>query len=371
MQTARTRHTSFRSLTCTGLLSLRAFFWPGVLWTGLLWTGTAAAQPDIRDLLSVEALPADFFTFEPEEAWLEPEDSYWMDFSNWVLVQQEVQSERIQYLGVWADRTLSGSPNVTDNNASYLRIGFAAESETGQMASFKPEGRFRLDVPTAQERLRVIVESESEELIPLGERRRDRQLTDDQRSDTGATGALRILSDLSGAVNLSNDVGVRLRFPTDMFWRATARGRWELENDWRLLLNQRFYYFHRDGWGESTWLGLSRALPRDWHFLSASEMAWVHKDREFELSHTFDFFRRLNNRTELNPRLGVLGESKPNWRTTSYFADLTLRHRLHSYWLYGEIIPGLEFPREDSFKERFSLLLRIELFLSGELKARQ
>lgn len=332
--------------------------------------GPAMAQPAIRDLLSVEALPPEFYTFEPDEVWLEPEDSYWMSFSNWVLGQQEVQSDRIQSLGAWADRTLSGSPRSAPNNASYLRVGFAAESETGELASIKPEARFRLDAPTAQERLRVIVESESQELIPLGERRRDRQLTDDQRSDTGATGALRFLSDLTDTINLSNDVGARLRFPPDVFWRATARGNWTLGDDWLMLLDQRFYYFHRDGWGESTWLGFNRGLPGDWNFLSASELVWVHKDRQFEVSHTFDFYKRVNNRTELNPRLGILGESKPGWRTTNYFADLTWRYRLHSTWLYGEVIPGIEFPRDEGFRERLSLLFRVEMFFSGELRHR-
>lgn len=336
-----------------------------------LAASAASAQTPIRDILSIEALPPEFYTFEPDEVWLEPQDSYWMSFSNWVMGQQEVQSERVQFLGAWADRTLSGSPRAAPNNASYLRLGFAAESRTGKLASIKPEGRFRLDAPTAQERLRVIVESESEELIPLGERRRDRQLTGDQRSDTGATGALRFLSDLTDTINLSNDVGARLRFPPDVFWRATARGNWALDDDWTLLLNQRFYYFHRDGWGESTWLGVTRELPADWNFLSASELVWVHKDRQFELSHTFDFYKRVNNRTELNPRFGVLGESQPGWRTTNYFADLTWRYRLHSTWLYGEIIPGIEFPREQRFRERLSLLLRLEMFFSGELRHRR
>ncbi len=338
---------------------------------GLALTVTSTlGQPAVQDLLSVEALPPEFYTFTPDEYWLEPQDSYWMSFSNWVLGQQQVQSERVQSLGEWADRTLSGSLRAAPNNESYLRLGFAAETRTSRLASFKPEARFRLDVPTAQERMRVIVESESEELIPLDERRRDRQLTSDDRSDTSATGAFRFLSDLTDTINLSNDLGVRLRTPPDAFWRATAKGRWDLDENWRLLLDQRFYYFHRDGWGESTWLGVSLGLPRGWTFLSASEAVWVHKDRQFELFQTVNFFKRIGNRNEVNPRLGVFGRSKPNWQATSFIADVTWRRRLHSDWLYGEVIPALEFPRDESFKDRFSLLLRVEMFFSGELRNR-
>lgn len=324
-------------------------------------------QPAAWPYVSVDYLPPDFYTFHPDEYWREPRDSYWMSFSNWVLTQEDDHGQRVQALGEWADRTLSGSTFAAPNNESYLRVGFATESEYGDPAQFDPEVRFKLDVPTVEEKLRLVVESESDELIPLGESRRDRQLTANERTDTEATGALRYLSQLTDTINLSNDIGARLRFPPDAFWRARARGQWQLENDWKLSLDQRIYYFHVDGWGERTWLGLDKTIGDGWHLLSASEAAWVHRDRNFELSHIVSTYKRLNTRATLNPRVGVLGESKPTWRTTNYFADVTYRYRLHEDWLFGEIIPAIEFPRDYRFKDRVSLVLRIELFFSGDL----
>lgn len=323
--------------------------------------------PDAQTDLSVESLPPAFYDFHPDEYWAEPKDSYWTEFSSWVLGQHGTHSERVQLLGEWADRTLSGNPRAAPNNESYLRIGFAAESEYGDTAQFKPEARFKLDVPTVEEKLRLVIESESDELIPLSERRRDRQLTEDQRSDTEATGAFRLLSELSDTINLTNDVGARLRFPPDAFWRARAKGRWQLDQHWRATVDQRLYYFHVDGWGERTWVGFDRRMFGGWHFLSASEAAWVHKDRNFELAQVFSFYKQLNNRTELNPRLGILGDSNPNWRTTNVFADLTYRYRLYDDWLYAEIIPTIEFPRDESFKDRASVIFRLELYFAGNL----
>ncbi|MEX2474369.1 hypothetical protein [Marinobacter sp.] len=324
-------------------------------------------DPSISDVLSPETLPPDFYDFAPDDFWMEPKDSYWMNFSNWVLRQERTQGQRVQSLGEWADRTFSGAKAGLPNNESYLRLGFATESEYGDPAQFDPEARFRLDVPTVEEKLRLVIESESDELIPLSERRRDRQLTEDERSETQATGALRYFSEVGDAINLSNDVGVRLRFPTDAFWRVTADKRWQLNNDWGLKAEQRLYYFHQDGWGTRSWLGVGRDFGNGWNFLSASEMEWVHNDRRFEMAQTFNFYKRLNNRATLNPRFGILGESRPTWRQTSLFADVTYRYRLHSDWLFGEIIPALEFPRAESFKDRASLILRIELYFSGSI----
>lgn len=341
----------------------------------LLAAPLQAAEPvfevqerSVPDILAPDALPSSFYDFSPDEYWAEPIDSYWMNFSNWVLLQGRTQNPKVAQLGQWADRTLSGSQYGLPNNASYLRIGFATESEYGDPFQFEPEARFRLDIPTTRRKLRLVIESESEELIPLEERQRDRQLTQDERSDTEATGALRYLTQIGDAINLSNDVGVRLRLPPDAFWRATAQKNWRLDEDWLLSAQQRFYYFHKDGWGERTWIGAGRQVGNGWYFLSSSELEWVHRDREFVAAQIFSVDKRLNNRSTITPRLGVLGESQPGWRTTSYFADLTWRYRLHSDWVYGEIIPALDFPREESFKDQASVVFRVELYFSGSLQ---
>lgn len=348
------------------------------LWSVLLAAGpgTSTAQdrlftipdPAAQDVLTPENLPPSFFTFSPDEYWAEPRDSYWLRFSNWVLTQERGHSDRVQALGEWADRTLSGSSQALPDNESYLRVGFATESEYGDPAQFDPEARFRLDIPTTEEKLRLVIESESDELIPLSERRRNRQLTEDERSETQATGAFRYLTSVGDAINLSNDVGVRLRLPPDAFWRAKAEKSWRPNEDWKLAVEQRVYYFHQDGWGARSWFGAGRDLGNGWNTLLSSELEWVHDERKFELSQTANFYKRLNNRSTLNPRVGVLGESQPGWRTTSVFTDVTYRYRLHSDWLFGEIIPALEFPRDESFKDRASLVLRIELYFSGSIE---
>lgn len=361
------------------ILSERPLFYRLITLAALLFClapfSSQAAEPvfevqqrQVPDILAPETLPLDFYTFSPEEYWAEPLDSYWINFSNWVLLQGRTQNPKVERLGQWADRTLSGSDYGLPNNASYLRIGFATESEYGNPLQFEPEARFRLDVPTARRKLRLVIESESEELIPLEERQRDRQLTQPERSETDTTGALRLLSKIGDTINLSNDVGVRLRLPPDAFWRATARKEWMLDKHWRLRLQQRFYYYHKDGWGERTWVTAGRDVGKGWYFVSSSELEWVHDEREFVAAQIFSVDKRLNNRSTLTPRLGVLGESQPTWRTTTYFADLTYRYRLHSDWVFGEIIPALEFPRDESFKDQASLVLRVELFFSGSLK---
>lgn len=321
----------------------------------------------IPQALSPDTLPYSFYTFEPEEYWAEPIDSWWMNFSNWVIRQERAHGPTIQTFGAWADRTLSGSSHSLPGNESYLRLGFAAESEYSNIAQFKPEVRFRLEVPTTEEKLRLVIESESDELIPLGERERDRRLTEPDRTDTETTGALRYLAEVGDAINLSTDIGGRLRLPPEVFWRTTARKDWQLDDAWALRAQQRLYYFHTRGWGARSWVGANRALGNGWHFYTSSELEWLHSGRKFEMAQIFSTQKRLNNRSTVSPRLAALGESQPSWRTTSYFVDLTWRYRLYEDWLFAELIPALEFPREESFKDQASVIFRIEMYFSGTI----
>lgn len=324
-------------------------------------------EADIKDLLSPEALPPGFYTFEREEYWAEPLDSWWMDFSNWIIHQERWHSPRVQRFGAWADRTLSGSGQALPNNESYLRLGFAAESEYSNLAQFEPEARFRLDLPTTEEKLRLVIESESEELIPLSERERDRQLTEPERTDTEATGALRYLTQIGDAINLTTDIGGRLRFPPEAFWRMTAQKAWWMDKNWRTSVQQRVYYFHTEGWGSRSWFSATRFLNNGWQFYADSELEWIHDERKFEAAQIFSVRKQLNNRSAVIPRLGILGESQPSWRTTSYFADVTWRYRMYDDWLFAELIPALEFPRDRSFKDEASVIFRVEMFFAGVL----
>ena len=86
-------------------------------------------ERSVSEILAPDQLPLGFYTFEPDEYWADPRDSYWLKFSNWVLRQERLHGQTVQSVGQWADRTLSGSDHSLPNNESYLRIGFATESE--------------------------------------------------------------------------------------------------------------------------------------------------------------------------------------------------------------------------------------------------
>ena len=330
-----------------------------------------AAEPadkprlDDTETFHLNPLPSDFFVWDDGARYLEPRDSTLDRFNNWVIERRRYHSRQIKALGLGLDRTLSGETYIDQSNDTYLRIGaYNQYTEDGRMG-FEPEVRFRLDLPTVEEKFRLIVESDSDDLAPLSEQEQRGTLTPAEQEETGFTsGALRWLNPISEKWDASADIGARLRFPPQIFTRLRTWSDWQL-TDWRLRVDQRIFWYSQEGWISRSWLGFHRDIGENWDFRAASEARWVHRNRGFELAQIFRFQRYYGDRHFVRYRIGALGDTFNSWRKTQYFSDFLYRKRLHDTWLYGEIIPSMRFRREEDFKPEASLTFRIEMFFSS------
>ena len=70
-------------------------------------------QRSVPEILAPEQLGPSFYTFSPEEYWADPEESYWLTFSNWVLRQERIQGPRVQWLGAWVRKPLKVATHST------------------------------------------------------------------------------------------------------------------------------------------------------------------------------------------------------------------------------------------------------------------
>ncbi|TVP57493.1 MAG: hypothetical protein EA349_06455 [Halomonadaceae bacterium] len=323
-------------------------------------------QKEFTDQLSPGNLPLEFFLWqEGEPRYMPSSERIWHEAGHWAIRQQEIHSERVAAMSRGIDRTLSGETYTVRDNDSYLRLGLSNRyGKSGEMG-LEPEVRFRLELPTLEEKFKLVIESDPDDLSSLSEQQREESLREDERASSFTTGALRYLYPVTDRWELSSDVGARLRFPPELFWRSRARSDWTISPQWNMRLDQRFFYFNTTGWGSRSWVGFGRRI-QGWNFLSSSEARWVHEDRTFEVAQVLALDRTLRNRHYWRYRLGVLGESEPNWQTSDYFADVLYRNRLYDDWLFAEVIPSVNFPRENSFKANPTITLRIEMFFSGK-----
>lgn len=262
------------------------------------------------------------------------------------------------------DAFFANTGAIEHSNDSFVKIGLKAEQKSGERSYLRPDFKFRLDLPALKERLKLVIESETEETKTLEETNRDRDLEEERRSE-GAVGALQIKSKPSHRWNASTSVGIDFQIPLDPFWRSKGNYSWDIDDLWQFELRQSIYHFHSSGWGETTQLEFERS-GNNYVFRTKSEAKYKHLSRSMEFAQIFSVLKELSEIRAITARIGILGQNKPERQTTAYFLNTTYRRKIYSTWLFYELTPELLFPRNDNFNLQPSLTAKIELVFSSD-----
>lgn len=286
-------------------------------------------------------------------------DPFYENVSRWV----ETTSRRI-------DGFFGTTDALTADTDSYLRISHASRWREGDTFEQDLGARFRLDLPTTEERLRLIIESDPEETRgTLAEQ-------DDQLVDEGISGidSLRIglnrLSrhDKTERWNTQVGAGVRVRLPLDPYARVISQRLWALgDSPWRLESDNRLSWFNNDGYSARTRWDVGRPLDDQRHLRFITNVQWREKVDTLEYSEAVELNRRLDRRSALRYTAAVLGESASSPHIEDTYLQVRYRRDVHRGILFLDVAPALHFPREADYDPRWEVNLRLEMYFRRQL----
>lgn len=279
-------------------------------------------------------------------------------------------------VGNWVDYTartldgLFGTPHsLSVDNHSYLLI--SQESYWGESEGFESglEGRFKLDLPTSKERLRLLIESDPEEFLgSLAEQGSDSRLNDRLSSDNATIGLDKLdPEDKRKHWSYRYGAGVKVNTPIDPYLRATGERLWSWgDNQWALHSYNRLSWFDSDGYSARSEWDLSHPW-RDSHLRSFTQLQWRETEDTLEYSQRFEIFKVIDGRSHLRNGLIIVGEGLSDSQVEDYYLQSWYRRDIHDGILFMDLIPELHFAREADFDPRWALTLRFELYLSKSL----
>nr|WP_298059509.1 hypothetical protein [uncultured Halomonas sp.] len=320
-------------------------------WLGLITTMAANAYAD-----SVSA---------------EEEDS---DLPLWA--EERIEPFR-ESVGNWVDNTsrrVDGFFGTDDHlqvaNESYLRLGQEIDWMEGDGTRGDTTLRYRIDLPTSEERLRLVIESDPEESQGTLEEQGSGRLANDQRDRRSSTLGLDWLESRDKRENWSNRVGagVRLRLPLDPYVRFTSERLWQLgEGPWQLESNNRVSWFNNEGYSARTRWDIGRPLSDSRHLRFISTVQWREEEDKLEFSEIAEINQRINRRSALRYSAIAIGESASNPRMTNYYLQTRYRRDIHKGILFADVIPELHFQRDVSYDPRWAMTLRLEMYFQREI----
>ena len=297
------------------------------------------------------------------------------DLPDWA--EERVEPFRAN-VGNWVDNTsrnidafFGGGESATVNNESYLRLGQEIDWMEGDGTSGDISVRYRIDLPTTEERLRLVIESDPEESQGTLADQGSGRLYNDQRDRSTSTFGLDWLESRDKRENWSNRIGagIRLRMPLDPYVRFTSERLWDIgDGPWQLESFNRVSWFNNDVYSARTTWDMGRPLSENRHLRFITTVQWREEEDTLEYSEVAELNQRLNDRSAMRYSAIAIGESASNPRMTNYYLQTRYRRDLHKGILFGDVIPELHFQREDSYDPRWAMTVRLEMYFQRAIQ---
>ncbi len=273
----------------------------------------------------------------------------------------------------WVDNTARGIDNFfgtadsyrTDND-SYLRLRTDVRwTELESWSGSELDHKFRLDLPTAKERLRLVFESDpTREESGIADTLPSQAQSGESGSLFGIGSSSRRKDPHEGWVARLQG-GVRLRTPIDPYARITFGRAWWM-GDWEGELRHRADWFKNSGYSLDNRLDIAQSLNDTWLLRFTTDANWEEEIDKLWLVQSANLSKILTPRSVITYSTGIIAESLSSTRTNNYFVVANYRRDLHRQLLYLEIIPELTFPREADFDATWGITARLELYFLGE-----
>jgi hypothetical protein len=155
------------------------------------------------------------------------------------------------------------------------------------------------------------------------------------------------------------DAGMNVSYPPIFFTRARLRKNWDLP-----IFIQRFTeelaWLSDQGIIQTTTINHDHDLTDDLLFRIVNEQDWYVEPKDFTTSHGPSLIHKLTDDDGISYSFRVRTILDGPWYMNSYGIGIRYRRNLRNQWLYGEIGPGLDFPKTESFRRVPSIMLKLE-----------
>lgn len=283
-----------------------------------------------------------------------------------------------QQVGTWVDSTSRSIDNffgtqdsMRVDNESYLRVDQTLRWKKSSPPKSEVNLRYRIDLPTAEERLRLIIESDPEESQGTLEEQGSERLANARNNERSSIAGLSWLENRDKRQHWNNDIsaGVRLHLPLNPYVRFTSERLWALgESPWQLESHNRVSWFNSDGYSARSRWDAGRSLGNARHLRFITTFQWREEEDTLEFNEVAELNHRLNERSALRHSAVAVGKSASDPRLTNYYLQTRYRRDVHKGILFADVLPALHFPRESDYVPHWAMTLRLEMYFQRRIE---
>lgn len=272
-------------------------------------------------------------------------------------------SRNIEQLADKIDAFFGTERAFDDSSGTYVQVRSSLIYQKYGDVDYDGNVRAKLDLPNLKEKLSLVFESDSEEVLDnKGQITTGAPSVSETFDNKRASASLQYILREERFWDLRLQPGLKLHWPPETFLRLRMRRTQPLSEKWlsRVILTPG--WFDPRGWEVRLRHDFDRAAGGGSLFRSTSEAVWlVKEDRNLGLTQSFGYSHPLGNRVQMAYETGVLFETHPTFWNTAYYSSIRYRRNIHRGWVFLELKPQILFEREQDFKADASFAVSMEM----------
>jgi hypothetical protein len=198
------------------------------------------------------------------------------------------------------------------------------------------------------------------------------EIKSDEKKKEKAKSGRKSVSDRELAKNQLNkdwqfraDVGLNASIPPKVFTRGRLRKNFTTGDVINRFVEELAWYSDRD-WEMNTTLDSDLSLDEELLFRFRNSSDWKVTRKDYKTNHGPSLLQRIDDDSALSYGFNVGTIVLDSvWYVTNYTLAATYRRNLYKQWIYADLTPGLDFPKEWHFRRTPFIAFKIEALFGG------
>ncbi|MBF0360639.1 MAG: hypothetical protein HQK49_06495 [Oligoflexia bacterium] len=268
------------------------------------------------------------------------------------------------------DLFFSEQPYAKSENKSLIFAYYSFYKKEGQPVYYNSDIRASIHLPQTSQRLRIVIEKESDILNQQGNVAsgpgpgQDSSARPDARDNflkAHFIAGISYLLPKTDFVKIFVDTGMRLNLPLDPFAKLNIQKNIETKYI-NIFASQRFLLYRQDGFLEVTQLSFSKRWNAMFQSEQVNTLSWTDKYDLFFLRNNLSLQQIINERNSLFYIIGANADFTPTFFYSGYDTVINYRRLLYSDWLFMDFSIGADYPKSDKFKMQPFTLAKMQVF---------
>lgn len=240
-------------------------------------------------------------------------------------------------------------------NGSRLRLFYDTTYQQNQRANSKADIRFTLRLPTLENFFKLDFKREGGVTPPTNE---ELEKAESQSTPPDPTPKQLLIQASKWTFNFN--AGLRLDIPPNIFARARLRRTFTLFNAFEFNPTQEATWFREEGFGLNFTHDLDYPITNDLLFRIVNSAFWRDETDLITTSHGPTLFHQLSSRRAISYSAQAQGVGRPFFYINAYVGSINYRQLVHSNWMFFNFSPSVSFPKDNDWKEVYTLFIRLE-----------